>query len=105
MYRVVSRCETGVTLLAVRAGSPPSAIELFKRFFRLKRADKLNELWAQWENWFAEVEETHTSLAALPFFRSPQPQRSWVTAAGTVLDAAALAGLTVALPPQVPAGL
>ena len=34
--------------------------------------------------------ETHTSLAVLSFFRSPNPHRSWITAAGAVLDAAAL---------------
>src|SRR5262249_31190160 len=44
----------------------------------------------QWEQWFVELDETHTSLAALSFFRSPQPRRSWVTASGAVLDAAAL---------------
>ena len=38
----------------------------------------------------ADLEETHTSLPALVFFRSPQPDHSWVTAAGAVLDAAAL---------------
>ena len=37
-----------------------------------------------------EIEETHTSLPILSFFRSPQPGRSWVTAAGVILDAAAL---------------
>jgi hypothetical protein len=29
-------------------------------------------------------------LGSLAFFRSPQPHRSWVTAAGTILDGAAL---------------
>ena len=41
-----------------------------------------------WEMWFVELEETHTSLAMLTFFRSPNPVRSWLTAAGAVLDAA-----------------
>src|SRR5207244_3323822 len=40
--------------------------------------------------WFQEVSETHTSLAVLTFFRSPNPNRSWVTASGAVLDAASL---------------
>jgi hypothetical protein len=39
--------------------------------------------------WFCEV-SGHTSLGALAFFRSPNPDRSWITAAGTLLDAAAL---------------
>ena len=40
--------------------------------------------------WFTELGETHTSLAVLSFFRSPNPGRSWITASGAVLDAAAL---------------
>ena len=44
------------------------------------------------------MEETHTSLAALVFFRSPRPDRSWVTAAGAVLDTAALTLSIVAIP-------
>ena len=38
--------------------------------------------------WFTEVQETHTSYGSLTFFRSPNPHRSWVTAAGAVLDTA-----------------
>ena len=37
-----------------------------------------------------EIEESHTSLPILSFFRSPQPGRSWVTSGGLILDAAAL---------------
>jgi hypothetical protein len=58
----------------------------------------LTDLWKSWEEWFVDIEETHTSLAALPFFRSPQGHRSWVTAAGAVLDAASLAASTIDMP-------
>jgi len=30
---------------------------------------------------WSELDESHTSLAALVFFRSRQPDRSWLTAA------------------------
>ncbi len=90
MYSAFSRRESAVTLLEVRAGNPPSAVEMIKRYHRIHGLDQLGEQFQSWENWFAEVEESHTSLAALVFFRSPRPGRSWVTAAGTVLDAAAL---------------
>lgn len=40
--------------------------------------------------WFADIEESHTSQGSLPFFRSPQPNRHWLTASGAVMDAAAL---------------
>jgi hypothetical protein len=105
MYSAFQKRETSVTLLEVRAGSPPSAIELFQRFQRLGRLEKLGELWVGWEIWFAELEESHTSLPALAFFRSPKPSQSWITAAGTVLDAAALAASTLDIPHDVQADL
>src|SRR5438874_7770003 len=105
MYSAFSRRENAVTLLEVRAGSPPFAVELIERYNRLKRFDKLNELWVSWESWFADLEETHTSLAALAYFRSPQPDHSWITAAGAVLDSASLINAAVDIPPDVQADL
>ena len=105
MYAGFSKREALVTMLEVRAGSPPSAITMLKRFYSLKRLHLLGELWTAWELWFVDIDETHTSLAALPFFRSPQPERSWVTAAGTVLDAAALASSTLDIPHDTQADL
>lgn len=90
MYAAFSRRETAVALLGAWAGSPPSAQELIIRTHRIGRMENLDELWSLWSVWFAEVEESHTSLAPLSFFRSPLPERSWVTAAGTVLDSASL---------------
>jgi hypothetical protein len=88
VYATFSRREQVVALLEVRAGSPPSAAELIERFARIGWLDRLDDLWSQWESWFVDIEETHTSLPALVFFRSPQPDRSWVTAAGAMLDTA-----------------
>lgn len=91
MYGAFSRRETLVSMLEIRAGAPPTALDMLKRYHRLKRMELLSEMWIIWEQWFAELEETHTSLAALSFFRSPRTHRSWITAAGAVLDTAALA--------------
>jgi hypothetical protein len=91
MYAAFQRREALVTKLEVRAGSPPSGVEMLKRFYRLHRVESLSaEVWQQWEGWFVDIEEVHTSLPALNFFRSPQPHRSWLTASGAVLDAASL---------------
>jgi hypothetical protein len=91
LYTAFSKREAMVTLLEVRAGSPPSGVEMIERFHRIKGLHELEEVWTKWEEWFVELEETHTSLPALVFFRSPHPDHSWVTAAGAVLDGAALA--------------
>ena len=66
-----SRREQGVTALSVRAGEPPSGVEMVLRFWRLERMSELHEVWVEWERWFVDVEETHTSFSALAFFRSP----------------------------------
>ncbi len=98
MYAAFTRRESAVALLEAWAGSPPSAQELISRTHRIGELESLNELWSLWAVWFADVEESHTSLAPLAFFRSPQPMRSWVTAAGAVLDGAALYLSTVERP-------
>jgi hypothetical protein len=105
MYSAFSRREQAVNLLEVRAGSPPSALEMLLRFQRNQGLDKLSEYWKIWEAWFADIEESHTTLPALVFFRSPRLENSWVTAAGTVLDAAAITLSAVEIPYEVSAAL
>jgi hypothetical protein len=98
MYAAFAQREAAVTLLEVRGGDPPSAVEMLRRYNRIHGLDKLGEVWDSWERWFAEVDESHTSLPALVFFRSPTANHSWVTAAGAVLDAAALLLSVVDIP-------
>jgi hypothetical protein len=105
IYAAFARREAAVSLLEVRAGSPPSAIELILRYNRLHGLEALGDLWTTWEVWFTELEESHTSLAALVFFRSPKPDHSWLTAAGAVLDAAALVNAMVDTPHNMQADL
>jgi len=98
MYSAFSRREQAVNLLEVRAGNPPSAVEMILRFNRIHGIERLSDYWSVWEAWFADVEESHTVLPALVFFRSPRSQNSWVTAAGAVLDAASLTLSAVDIP-------
>ena len=105
MYAAFSRREALVTLLEVRAGSPPSALTMLIRFHLIHGLDHLTDMWEAWEVWFAELAESHTSLPAVAFFRSPQPEHAWITAAGAVLDAAALAQSVLDCPPNPKASL
>lgn len=100
MYGSFSRREQRVALLEVRAGSPPSAVEMLLRFQRIGWTRNLEESWDGWEAWFADLEESHTSYPALNFFRSPRPEHSWVTASGVVLDAASLWASSCDHPPD-----
>jgi hypothetical protein len=105
MYSAFSRREQVVNMLEVRAGTPPSALEMLLRFHRNHGLEKLSDYWKVWEAWFADIEESHTTLPALVFFRSPRPENSWVTAAGSVLDAASLTLSSVEIPYDVSAAL
>jgi hypothetical protein len=98
IYNAFSRREVLVAMLSARAGTPPSAIEFLIRTSRIDELRRLDEVWERFQEWFAEIEETHTSQAALVFFRSPRNDRSWVTASGVVMDAAALSNSTIDIP-------
>lgn len=102
LYGHFSRREADVVKLETFAGSPPRASEMILRLHRVSRLDRLDEVWRDWEQWFVEVEESHTSQPSLVFFRSQHVTNSWITAAGTVLDTAALslAALDQAPEPQ-----
>jgi hypothetical protein len=105
IYNSFSRREVAVTGLAVRAGTPPTAWELLERAQRTGFLDRLDETWELWETWFQELSETHTSFGVLAFFRSPNPHRSWVTAAGAVLDAASMRYAILDVPWSAPPAL
>jgi hypothetical protein len=100
IYGVFSRRENLVAAMEVRAGSPPSGVEILQRAWRVDRLETLHRLWERAEGWFLELQETHTSFPAVVFFRSPLPDHSWVTASGAVLDAASLLLSTVDRPPD-----
>ncbi|MBG8553222.1 hypothetical protein [Hymenobacter guriensis] len=90
MYQAFSRRELVVARLELRAGAPASPVTLLEWLHRTGSLADDGVQWDQWEAWFMELEETHTSIGILAFFRSPQPGRSWVMAADIVLDAGAL---------------
>ncbi len=98
IYAQFSRREVLVGQLDTRAGTPPDSGELLLRALRIDWLGQLDDLWVEWDRWFVEVEESHSSNAALPFFRSQHPERSWLTAAGCVLDTAALRASILDLP-------
>ncbi|HYN68606.1 MAG TPA: hypothetical protein VEX41_00150 [Candidatus Eisenbacteria bacterium] len=105
MYAAFARRELDVNLLEVRADRPASAAAMLARYHRLGRLDTLTDEWRRWELWFAEVGESHTTLSAIAFYRSAQPEHSWAVAAGAVLDAAALSRSLLDIPPDVQADL
>lgn len=98
IYGAFSQREQAVTGLETQAGTPPTPVKMLKRYHLIEGMSQISEVWTTWRAWFETVEESHTALAPLVFYRSPQPRRSWVTAAGAVLDTASLAASTLDRP-------
>jgi hypothetical protein len=105
MYGAFSKRESMVTLLEMRVDSPPWGPRIIANYFRYVSFEVLVTEWRAWELWFAELDEGHSSLAALAYFRSPQSGRSWVTAAGAVLDSCAIQISALETPRQAEAYL
>lgn len=68
MYAAFSKRESNVALLDGWASSPPSAVEFIARIHRNGEIENLREFWMDWQRWFADLEESHTSLSPSPFF-------------------------------------
>jgi hypothetical protein len=90
IYTAYSRRELVVAMLDARAGTPPSAIQLMLRHHRYGGLERLDQRWSEWEQWVVAVGLSHMTHPALLFFRSADPDHSWVTAVGALLDAANL---------------
>jgi hypothetical protein len=90
LYGAFNRRETLVTTLQSRAGAPAWGPEILARHQIVQTMDSLPDFYAAWEQWAADVAESHTNYPVLITFRSPHPLRSWVVGLLAVLDSAAL---------------
>jgi hypothetical protein len=95
LYGAFNRREALITMLDSRAGVPTWGPELLARTHYglgsgVSALAELPALFEAWEQWSADVSESHTTYLPLVWFRSPRPLSSWVTAQLAVLDAAAL---------------
>lgn len=95
VYSAYQDREIAVARLEVRAGRPAHPLTFLERGHRIGWLDAMDDVWAEWEHWFLEIEETHSTHTSLSFFRSARYGRSWLQTAGVVLDAAALLQSTV----------
>lgn len=91
LYQAFSRREVTISLLDARAGSPPTAAELLRRQNGVHGVEALTELLADWEEWSAELMESHLSYPALAYFRSQHDNQSWIASLTAILDVCSLA--------------
>lgn len=90
LYQAFSNRERSISLLDARAGSPPTAIELWRRFGQLAERHETDRFLAEWEIWSAELLESHLSFPVLCYYRSQHDNQSWLAALALVLDASSL---------------
>jgi hypothetical protein len=90
LYQSFSRREIAISMLDEWAGSPPSAGDLFRRATESGEVAELLPLMARWEQWTAELLESHLSYQVLSYFRSQHENQSWVAALTAIMDFASL---------------
>jgi hypothetical protein len=90
LYQAFNRRESLVAMLESRAGVPAWGPELLARHQLVGIIDSLPEFYASWEQWSAELAESHTTYPVMMLFRSPDPWFSWLVGLLAVLDGAAM---------------
>lgn len=108
MYSAFTQRESMVTKLETYGGTPPEPAEMIRRLDyiqMLQKPDDMRDLWREWQDWFVLIGEHHSTLAPMNFFRSSSPDRHWVTAAGAILDCAAIIASSVAVDRAQQSGL
>ena len=90
LYQAFSRREANITLLDARASSPPSAVEMLRRYAQDRDVAALNQFLREWELWGAELLESHLSYPALAYFRSQHDNQSWLASLTVIMDVCAL---------------
>jgi hypothetical protein len=90
LYQAFSQRELRITLLDAWAGSPPTAVELLRRLGAYDHISALDPFLEKWEEWAADLLNSHIAYPNLCFFRSEHDNQSWLAALTTILDACAL---------------
>jgi hypothetical protein len=87
------------------AGSPPTAVEILRRSALPGGAVAKERLLVDWEQWSAELLESHVSYPMLGYFRSQHDNQSWLAALVSILDVCALTMSVLEDDPPFQAGL
>jgi hypothetical protein len=90
IYSSYQQREQAVRNLDDLAGSPPDGIKVIDAYVQTLGVTKFGDLWQDWWQWFDDLRSSGTTLSGELYLRSSRWDRSWICAAGAILDAAAL---------------
>ncbi|MDR3577564.1 MAG: potassium channel family protein [Anaerolineaceae bacterium] len=100
VYQAFAQREANITMMDARAGSPPTAMEALRRCSIEDACADASKFLADWENWSAQLLETHLSYPQLAFYRSQHENQSWLAALAAILDTSALISIGIDGIPQ-----
>jgi hypothetical protein len=90
IYSSYSKREQAVTSLDQLVGSPPDGVRIVDAYAKSYGLSRFGDLWQSWIDWFNDLASAGSSLSGELYLRSSRWDRSWICAAGAILDAAAL---------------
>jgi hypothetical protein len=97
IYSSYQQREQAVSNLDELVGTQPDGIKVVDAYVNVFGPSRLGELWQTWIGWFADLTTSGSTLSGELFLRSSRWERSWICAAGALLDAAALVDSSVDL--------
>lgn len=89
------RREVAVVALESGASAPPSGVTLLETYGLTGIRDDLSHVFQRWQEWSAEVLDSHLAYPQLAFFRSSHDNDSWISSLGAVMDATTLVLTTI----------
>ncbi len=90
IYSSYQQREQAVNNLDELTGAQPDGIKVVDAYVDIFGPSRLGELWQTWISWFADLATSGSTLSGELYLRSSRWDRSWISAAGAMLDAAAL---------------
>jgi hypothetical protein len=89
------RREVVVVSLEAGAGAPPSGVTLLESYALAGITEDLGRAFERWQEWTAEILDSHLAYSPLAYFRSSHDNDSWISTLGAIMDAATLILTTV----------
>ena len=97
IYSSYQQREQAVNNLDALTGSQPDGMTVVDAYVNIFGPSRLGELWQTWIGWFGDLATSGSTLSGELYLRSSRWDRSWISAAGAMLDAAALVDSSVDL--------
>jgi hypothetical protein len=95
LFGAFQRREAAVVMLESGAGAPPSGVTLLETYALAGIQEDLKLVFQRWQEWSAEVLDSHLAYPVLAYFRSSHDNDSWISSLGAVMDATTLVLTTI----------